>query len=79
MNPSNPPVVLVNACEGTARGERYDHWRRGFFSVEIEPSRDGVIDMHAEIANLQPVAIAISSGTSCDPARGRPAVRTRDD
>jgi AraC-like DNA-binding protein len=68
MTISGPPITLVNAYEGEARGERYDHWReeicRGFFSVEIEPSRDGVIDMNAEIANLQPAAIAISRGTS---------------
>jgi AraC-like DNA-binding protein len=68
MTTSSAPITLVNAYEGEARGERYDHWReeicRGFFSVEIDPSREGVIDMHAEIANLQPAAIAISSGTS---------------
>lgn len=68
MTVSDPPVILVNAYEGAARGDHYDQWReeicRGFFSVEIDPSRDGVIDMHAEIANLQPCAIAISTGTS---------------
>jgi AraC-like DNA-binding protein len=68
MTMSDPPVILVNAYEGAARGDRYDQWReeicRVFFSLEIEPSRDGVIDMHAEIANLQPAAIAISRGTS---------------
>ena len=80
MSLSDPPVVLVNAYEGAARGERYDHWReeicRSICNMEINPVQDGVIDMKARIANLAPVAISVASGTSA--AIGRTPQMAKD-
>lgn len=62
------PVFFTNEYRGLAKGLRYEHWReeicRGLCNIDIDPSRDDVIDMQCRIANLDPVAIASAVGTS---------------
>jgi AraC-like DNA-binding protein len=75
-----PPVVFTNAYKGAAEGASYDYWReeicRSICDMEINPTRDGVVDMETRIAGLAPVTIAVATGTSA--AIGRTPQMARD-
>jgi AraC-like DNA-binding protein len=76
-------MIFTNAYQGVAKGARYDHWReeicRGICNMEINPTRDGVIDMETRIANLAPVTVAVATGTSASIGRSPEMARDGSD
>jgi AraC-like DNA-binding protein len=77
------PMIFTNAYQGVAKGARYDYWReeicRGICNMEINPTRDGVIDMETCIANLAPVTVAVATGTSASIGRSPEMARDGSD